>query len=785
MKRVDKTMAGRLLAVWVALWMWCTGVHAVLKEADLAGTLAVLRTELMDHYKELDRQSGLMKDQQQQVFNELMDIMNRSNQNSLMLYSQKPEYIFDLTYACHEATEQYARFQQNVLPFRSFVDRTDNEIARYDSLIVNLNQMDQNSLSPAASANRNICLTLAVSIRRTLKENNEQLTHYISIYRHTEDHLRALNDYANRRYKEIQTGIFKNGGSSYPAILANLRSRLRSATSVVSEKYKPLRHVKSQWDSSIILILYAIILAYALFSAAVNYVLLRFLFPHRWRSEGFMEKRTCIILTASVVTFAVILGLSRLVFREQNFILMASSLLVGYGWLLGVILVSLIIRLDGRQMRNAFRIYAPLIFIGFVVITFRIVLIPDDLVNLVFPPLLLACLVWQWIAVRRNNRNIPRSDAFYSYISLTVFIASTICSWTGYTLLSVQLLIWWVMQLTCILTITCLQGLLKNWAKKHGYEERPITSTWLYRLICQVVLPLLGIFSVLISIYWAADVFNLSATTWEVFRTRFINTKNFTVSLFSIAQVVTLYFVFSYISKTVKELLRIYFERIDKSTAASRMVMTRNVLQVVVWGIWLLISLAILHVSNTWLVVISGGLSTGIGFAMKDILENIYYGISLMAGRIKVGDWIICDGIRGRVSSISYTSTMIEANDGAVIAFTNSQLFTKNYKNMTKNHGYQMEILEVGVAYGTDVKLVRQLLTEEIAKLDCVYKKRPVRVLLKEFGDSAITLKIMVWVPVLSWYTDSGTVLECVYDTLNRNNVTIPFPQHDVHIVKE
>ena len=56
-----------------------------------------------------------------------------------------------------------------------------------------------------------------------------------------------------------------------------------------------------------------------------------------------------------------------------------------------------------------------------------------------------------------------------------------------------------------------------------------------------------------------------------------------------------------------------------------------------------------------------------------------------MTGRVKIGDLIVCDGIRGKVTSISYTSTMVTAMDGSVIAFTNSQLFTKNYQNMTRN----------------------------------------------------------------------------------------------------
>ena len=112
-----------------------------------------------------------------------------------------------------------------------------------------------------------------------------------------------------------------------------------------------------------------------------------------------------------------------------------------------------------------------------------------------------------------------------------------------------------------------------------------------------------------------------------------------------------------------------------------------------------------------------------------------------MMGRVKVGDYIICDGTRGKVSSISYTSTMLEATDGSVIAFQNSQLFSKNYKNMTKNHGYELDILEVGIAYGSNVKEVKQILIDALIKLDCIYQDKGVKVLLKSFDDSCITLR--------------------------------------------
>lgn len=773
----------RYLLLLIALMTIVLPADAVLKEKNLDNTLSILRSELTTYQRELEALSGDMKVQREQVFSDLMTIMERSSQNSLMLYSQKPDYIFDLTYACHEATEQYARFQENVAPFRAFIRQNDYEITRYDSLIVNLSQMTTRQLSERAKVDRNVCLTLAVNIRRTLKDNTEQMQDYIRYYQMTEERLSHLNEYANERYREIQTSIFKNGGENYLTILRNLRNQLRTTKNAVEEKYYPSRKISSQWDANVIATMFIVIILSFILAYILNIGAIRIVSNRGWLPRAFVSKQKSLVMTTTVITIAFVLGFVRLVFKDQNFIIMASSLLVEYAWLLVVILVSLLIRLDDSQIKSAFRIYAPLIVIGFLVIGFRIILIPNDLVNLIFPPILLSCMVWQWVVIRRHNNNIPRSDVFYTYISLAVFIASVLCSWIGYTLLSVQLLIWWVMQLTCILTITCIQGLMKSWATSSGFATRPITETWFYNLINEVALPVLGVLSVMVSIYWAADVFNLSDTTRDIFSKDLIHSKVITVGIYSLAVVVCLYFLFKYLNTTLKELLRLYFERTDATTAGTRNLMVKNVIQVVVWGAWLLISLGILRVGNTWLGIIAAGFSTGIGFAMKDILENIYYGVSLMAGRLKVGDLIICDGIRGKVNSISYTSTMLEAVDGSIIAFTNSQMFTKNYKNLTKNHGYELIGLEVGVAYGTDIEKAKNLLIDAISQLSFVDHRRKPSVRLLDFGDSSVNLMVKVWLPVLSSYGDAGLVLECIYNTLNDNNIEIPFPQRDLHII--
>ena len=423
--------------------------------------------------------------------------------------------------------------------------------------------------------------------------------------------------------------------------------------------------------------------------------------------------------------------------------------------------------------------------VDFIVISLRIVLVPNDVVNLLFPPILLACTWWQWGRIKKHGTNIPKADRLYADITLVVFLVSLIASWTGYTLLSVEILIWWIMQLTCILTITCFSGLLKAYAERHNLEERPITETWFHRLLSNVLLPILGVASIILSIYWAADVFNLNDTTWRIYTTPYINSKNIQVSIFGICQAIILFFLFSYINKTLKEFMKKHFEEKDPTTAASKMTMVKNVMQVIVWGIWLMFVLTIFHVNNTWLVVVSGGFSTGVGFAMKDILENIYYGVSLMMGRIKVGDLIECDGVRGRVSSINYTSTMMDTVDGSVIAFQNSQLFTKNYKNLTKNHGYELAIIPVGVAYGSNVKEVKDIIYNAVNKLDCRDRNKEVQIIFVEFGDNSINFKILVWVPVLTRSYAKSEIMEAVYDALNENNINIPFPQRDIHIIPD
>ena len=781
-------MRKKLFFITILLFILTLPASAVLQEDSLKNSLQVLRHELIAQHIEQTKQLNESRFITDQVTKQLKEIGDKSAQVSLMLYSQKTDNIFDLTYACQQATELWKDFQTKTRPFHDLITESNEEIARYDSLVNVLSTMYTYGLTQKMKTDRNVCLTLAVSIRRMLKERNDSYQEYIQYYNYSQHQLQALDAYAKKRYKEIQSGIFSNSGDNYFKLLKTANFRISQMNNTLSEKYAPNNVVVSQWDVKWIITLFSMILLYGLIAILVNYLSIRFLVTRVMKTnrfgqknQAFLAKRTCIIMLASVITFSIVLIIIRL-FSPSNFVHMACSLLLEYTWMLAVIFASLLLRVEGSQTHNAYRIYYPLIMIGFFVIAFRIVMLPNSVVTFLFTPLLLIDTLWQARMIHKYHKLVPRYDLNFAYISQFVFIFSLVSAWIGYTMLAVQVIIWWSMQLACILTIAFFKDYLNQYREKHPIKKLSPYKVWFLRFIDIVLIPTALVISFIIAIYWATDVFNLSGLTWNLFRTNFIESDKIQISVYSIAIVTILWFIFNYLNLTIRDAIKLYLQRNDPSTAEARATMFINVLQVVVWGTWLLITLGIFQVSSTWLVVVTGGLSTGIGFAMKDILENIYYGISLMAGRIKIGDYIICDGIRGKVSSINYTSTVIDALDGSTIAFQNSQLFTKNYKNMTKNDGYEVGVIEVGVAYGTNVKEVRELLIDAIAKLGITNENKDIIVRLKSFDDSCITLKILVWLNVLTQGNDISVVMECIYDTLNNNGIEIPFPQREITI---
>lgn len=164
-----------------------------------------------------------------------------------------------------------------------------------------------------------------------------------------------------------------------------------------------------------------------------------------------------------------------------------------------------------------------------------------------------------------------------------------------------------------------------------------------------------------------------------------------------------------------------------------------------------------------------------------------------MGGRLRVGDWIECDGVRGKVTSINYQCVQAETLEGTEMSFLNSSLFGKNFNNLTRNNSYELTKVIVGVAYGTDIKLVREVLVEAMQVMrtkdhygrDIVDPKYGINVVVSNMSDSAVDIAVKQFVLVAEQVGYVDRAKEVIYDALTAAGITIAYPHCDVHQIQD
>lgn len=821
--------------------------HAVLREQDLGKTLHVLRLELYNKWMKQKELIKRMETRREAQHKKLVDIIQRSETTSLILYSQGQEYTFDMAYACQEATNLYQELKKNTVPYDQIKQYIDIEIASYDSLIYSLEQippainskhLERDSIGQAPQdqaeskqknkkelfsldaqgiQDRKMCIEYARTLRDNMKiirkRIEEDNTHYMELNSKVE----RMNAYAQQKYAALQQSIFVNPGSNYFTILSRIPTQWRRMKEDFSAKYKPLRekgrngtfHVyKSEWRGTIVMFASIFMLVYILGGAILSNVVLRWLVPRRMRTEKFKKKRPLLIMALAVFFFAVAVMIVR-TFLHHNLMIMATGLMIEMAWLIEAICISLIIRMNGDQAKEGAKIYNPFILMSLIVICFRIILIPNTLVNIIFPPILLLGTIWQAITLSRFRKKVPTSDSIYCSISLAAMLVSCVLAWVGFTLMAVQIMVWWMFQLAAIATITCCYDLMEMFEDRVIYKRIKkaydtdikddelrfrmkrgdfVDQTWMFDFVHKAVIPICAVFSIMGSIYMAAEIFDLRHLFMSAFMKMIHIQGIVSFSLFKLCIVVALFFIFKYVNYVVRSSwFRYRRETKNKDFNAT---LAKNIIALAIWGIYTITVFLMLDVPSTGIAIVTGGLSTGMGFASKSLLENFFYGISLMSGRVRVGDYIEYDGMLGKVESITYQSTQITTLDGSIVAILNSDLFSKNFKNLTRNHQYERLTIPFGVAYGTNVEDVRRLVLAGIKAIckkttdgrDIVSPKHPILVAFSDFGASSIDLKLVVWVLVDQKIIFTAQAKETIYHVLNENKIEIPFPQQDIYI---
>ena len=759
----------KTFAAILVLLLASVAAGAVINTENLPQTLFELRTELSREYNSRETRGRMMERMDSLQHHKLVDAIKKCNELSLMLYSQNQEYTFDMTYALEEVTREYQDFQRSRMPFDEMQEHLDTEIDKFTRLLASLEQLPVHDSSPAepsdsldaivmqypfyldenALEDRDSCIFYVKGILEMYQDTKQRIINDNKYYEEAAERLKESYDYAQERYSLLQKKMFTRNRNNFFQTLASFGFSWRTAVQDASRKYSHYR------------------------------------FDFRF----------------------------------------SLQLILNYIWLILALLLSIFARMRGDRLKRCIKVFMPTCLLGLTVIVLRIIFIPNSLLNIIFPPLILAFFLWQFFSFKAYSRSLMLTDRVTSIVGIAVTLTAIVMSWMGYVMLSVLVVIWWLFQLAVIESLTAFSALLERYSRSrlrkkiNAYKsDNPfigdknvkgqyIRITWWYDLVQMVVIPVIAIVSVPACVLLALDVFDLTEIFRELAVTEFFDLKDtegnaiLNLSAYRIVVVLVLFFLFRYLAYLAKSFYRDIKLRTFRMAKGKRYIHTNdinltlanNVISILVWGCYAILIVTLLNIPTGTISIIAAGLATGLGLAMRDILNNFIYGIQLMSGRLRVGDWVECDGVRGKVTSISYQSTQIQTIDSAEMSFLNTSLFNKNFKNLTKNNPYELVKIGVGVSYGTDVNRTRELLLEALEQLkikdeferDIVDPARGISVVFDGFGDSSVDLMVVQFVLVSQKAAYSSAARELIYNTLNTNGIEIPFPQRDIHIINK
>lgn len=203
----------------------------------------------------------------------------------------------------------------------------------------------------------------------------------------------------------------------------------------------------------------------------------------------------------------------------------------------------------------------------------------------------------------------------------------------------------------------------------------------------------------------------------------------------------------------------------------------------VVWIFGILISLHVFGLNTASLAVAFGALGIGLGFGLQNIFNNFISGIILLFERpIQVGDDVEINGVWARVRKINVRSTVVQTYDNASLIIPNSEFVSSQVTNWSFKDRRVRRKIVVGVAYGSDITLVRNTLFEVAEKNPQILRHPAPDVLFSDFGDSALVFTLRVWATVENFLQMESNVRFEIDRLFRERNIEISFPQRDLHL---
>ena len=703
-------------------------------------------------------------------------------------------------------------------------------------------------LDSIGQALRDSCIFYASELLKMNANNRATVIADSTHYQEAFLRLKETYDYAESRYRDLERYVFVDGQTPFLDILANpsyywnkIKVDLRRQYSM-KELSKNLdetesdenasdeeddaaffQHLSSKAENTMLLfvcILQVVALAFFwLLTFLVLWLLYRFTRLKRYipRKKLFIHS----ILLGTIVYFLVF-GFS---LYGDEYINLSVRHVNTFLWLLIAISGSLLLRVKPEQFRQGFLLYSATFLVMLMIIACRVTFVPDKLMVFLFPPILLLIVVWQLCCCIWISGKATSIDSTLGWASLAVYLVAFVFAFMGYTFVALLILVWWYFLLAVWLTVVCVLDLMNRY-KERWLDKRVVAmrnrityvsgddresllfgATWFYSLIREVAVPTIVLFSLPLCVRLSLGMFDFDDLFVKFYESPFIQLydqngfETLRISVKSIIYLLIFYYVLRYFNKAIHAIWQYaryvtFMRKHNRTTIRANEInlsLGNSIISVLVWMGFAVVVINFWKIPTGSLGLVAGGLSAGIGLALKDVINNFIYGIQLMGGRLRVGDWIECEGVRGKVTAINYQCVQVETIEGTEMSFLNSSLFGKNFNNLTRNHSYELTIVTVGVAYGTEIHRVREVLVEDMKKVrtkdqygrEIVDPAYGINVVVGKMNDSAVDVNVKQYVLVAERIGYVDRAKEVIYDALTAAGITIPFPQCDVHLIHE
>ncbi|MDX1829138.1 MAG: mechanosensitive ion channel [Lutibacter sp.] len=259
-------------------------------------------------------------------------------------------------------------------------------------------------------------------------------------------------------------------------------------------------------------------------------------------------------------------------------------------------------------------------------------------------------------------------------------------------------------------------------------------------------------------------------------------TDNIQISVKDIFVLLVVFFITSFLLKLIKRITNKKLDDVDKNKFNSLFSFLKYFIYVTV----IIIALDSLGIKISVLLAGSAALLVGLGLGLQTLFQDIISGVFMLLDKtIHLNDVIEVDGKIGKVFEINLRTTRAITIEDKVVIIPNHIFLTNTLYNWTQNGRLIIETVKVGVAYGSDVEKVKKLLIEAAVENPKVSKVKMPSVLFNNFGDS--TLDFILRFSTTQSFTSPAIKSElrfAIDKKFRENNIQIPFPQRDIHIIE-